>query len=246
MIFLRFDPFTQNQRVSSQTMLATCGALPESLPVTSLPVRSLPVCGSERLPVCATLSFVLRVSCVSIFSATFPSPTGPSTFPHNAVNREFHFNKKNHETTIHISELSNFGQSFSFEPRFPFLPLFHEEIWSVCVRLIPRSSSSSRKVETPICRKLACSAIHECLNHAGCVTVRAAERTQCFAFKSDAPRNFRGVLRTTNKGENGKKIPTFIQHEKQEKQCTGQLQVRRPWGVCFGGHDPCSFCWSMM
>ncbi len=33
-------------------------------------------------------------------------------------------------------------------------------------------------------------------------------------------------------------------HQKQEKQCTGQLQVRIPWGVCFGGHDPISFYWS--
>ena len=34
--------------------------------------------------------------------------------------------------------------------------------------------------------------------------------------------------------------------KKQEKQCTAQLQVRSPRGVCFGSHDPFSFCSSTM
>ncbi len=33
-------------------------------------------------------------------------------------------------------------------------------------------------------------------------------------------------------------------NQNQEKHCTGHLQVPSPWGVCFRGHGPFSFCWS--
>ncbi len=37
-------------------------------------------------------------------------------------------------------------------------------------------------------------------------------------------------------GKENLMFPSGRPRDQQEKQCTGQLQVRRPWCVCFGRH----------